>query len=391
MNKEVQVVAWEGGELRLPAPRQSGREVVLALPLTRLLVKIVRVPKGEDPVAVATPILKAASPFPDDELTVSCETVCETESGSVVIAAALPEGAADDIADALDAQKLVVTRVDAIVLGHIRAAWGRLNVSDGRRRLLRLKSPDCTTVMVLDGDRPSSIRAVVDDADLKRAEMLSLLEAEDFNGPMPLAETIDVESADPDEAIRGVAERTDDPDSLNALPASWCEVMVETRFKAKLVKFLAVAGTIWALAMGVLLGVPVVYGFMTDHQKSLSKQHSRRYREVVAMKDRVDIVRKYADHTLGALEIMKAISDRLPEGVTLSSWNYRSGDAVRISGEAPLDGSEIDFKEKMEALSIDDGSGGSSRVFKTVHLGNTSESRGMRRFSIELGLKAEDE
>ena len=94
------------------------------------------------------------------------------------------------------------------------------------------------------------------------------------------------------------------------------------------------------------------------------------------------------NHSLGALEIMKAVSDRLPEGVTLSSWNYRQGDSLRISGEAPLDGSELDFKEAMEALSFDDGS---NRVFKTVHLGNTSESKGLRRFSIELGLRAEEE
>lgn len=394
MKNEVQVVAWEGGELRMPASRLSGREVVLALPLTRLLLKMVRVPPGEDPVSVATPILKAASPFPDEELTVSCETVCEAEEGSVVIAAALPEGAADDIADALDAHKLVVTRVDALVLGQIRSSWARVDVSDGRRRLLRLKSPDCTTVMVLDGDRPSSIRAVVDEADMKRAETLSLLEAEDFGGPMPLAETVDIEPADPDEAVRGVAERTDDPSALNALPASWREVMTETRFKSKLVKSLAVAGTVWALAMGVLLGVPIAYDYMTDRQKGLSKQHFRRYKEVVAMKERVDTVRKHSDHTLGALEIMKAVSDRLPEGVTLLSWNYQKGKSLQITGEAPSSGSaDSVLTRTLESLCYEDENGQSNRVFAAVRLGKTSidSKKPVRRFPLELDLKTEEE
>jgi len=392
MAKEAQVIAYESGALRALPSRSSGREAVLALPLTCLLVKILRVPAGEDAVAVATPILKAQSPFPDEDLTVSCETVCESEQGSVVIAAALPESSADGIAEALDAQKLTVTRVDALVLGQLREAWGRLDVADGRRRMVRLKSPDCTTLLVLDGDQPVSISAVVDEADLKRGEMLALLEAEDFGGPKPLADAVDIDSAeDPDAALRGIAERSEDESSLNALPESWREVMVETRFKSKLVKFLAVAGAIWALAMAVLLGVPVVYGFMTDHQRGLSKQHSRRYKEVVAMKERVDTVRKYSDHSLGALEIMKAVSDRLPEGVTLSSWNYRRGDGLRIVGEAPMDGSELDLKEAMEGLAYEDEEGESHRVFTGVHLGNTSESKGKRRFNLDLSMKPEEE
>ena len=391
MAGEAQIVAYEGGALRALPSRSSGREAVLALPLTSLLVKIVRVPAGEDPVAVATPVLKALSPFPDEELTVSCETVSETEAGSVVIAAAMPESAADGVAEALDEKKLTVTRVDALVLGHLRAAWGRLDVADGRRRIVRLKSPDCISLFVLDGDQPVSISAVVDEGDLKRGEMLALLEAEDFAGPKPLADTVDLGEAQGDEALVGIADRSEDPASLNALPASWREVMDETRFKAKLVKFLAVEGVVWALAMSVLFGVPVVYGFMTDHQKGLSRQHSRKYKEVVAMKERVEIVRKYSDHTLGALEIMKAVSDRLPEGVTLSSWNYRQGDSLRIAGEAPLDGSELDLKEAMEALSYEDEDGEPVKVFQGVHLGNTSESKGMRRFNLDLSMKTEEE
>lgn len=392
MAQEAQIVAYEGGALHALPSRSSGREAVLALPLTCLLVKMVRVPAGEDPVAVATPILKALSPFPDEELTVGCEVVSETEQGTVVIAAAMPEGSSEAVAEALDAKKLTVTRVDALVLGQLRSAWARLNVSDGCRRMVRLKSPDCTTLLVLDGDQPVSIGAVVDDADLKRGEMLSLLEAEDFGGPKPLAETVDIDSAeDPDAALRGIAERSEDAAALNVLPASWREVMVETRFKAKLVRFMTVAGVIWALAMAVLLGVPMAYDFMTSREKDRSRQHSRRYKEVVAMKERVEIVRKYSDHSLGALEIMKAVSDRLPEGITLSSWNYKQGDSLRIAGEAPLDGSELDLKESMESLSYDDGSGEKKRVFTNVHLGNTSESKGMRRFSLDLSLKDEEE
>ena len=229
MKKEVQVVAWESGELRSFAPIQKGSECVLALPLTRLLLKMVRVKQDEDPVEVATPILKAANPFPDDELTVSYETICETETERIVIAAALPESAVDDIADELDAKKLVITRIDALILAQVRTAWNLFNASDGRRRLLRFKSPDCTTLMVIDGDNPASIHAITDESELKLAETLALLEAEDFNGPKELAETIDIEQASFDNILHAVAERTEEDGTLNALPLSWREVMQEDR------------------------------------------------------------------------------------------------------------------------------------------------------------------
>ena len=180
MAESIQIVAYTGGELRVLSGGIDPGEAVLALPLSRLVVKMVRVAEGEDPVAVATPVLAALSPFPDEPLTVSCETVSETEKGRVVLAAALPESASDDIADALDAAKLNVTRVDVLALGELRALWGQLG--SGGRRLVLLKGADCMSLFVLDDDVPSAVRAITSEGDLRREVMLSLLEAEDFSG-----------------------------------------------------------------------------------------------------------------------------------------------------------------------------------------------------------------
>ena len=108
MAESIQIVAFEGGELRPLGAEVIPGEAVLALPLSRLVVKMVRVSEGEDAVEMASKKLAALSPFPDEPLTVSCETVRETEQGRVVLAAALSEGAADDIANALDAAKINV-------------------------------------------------------------------------------------------------------------------------------------------------------------------------------------------------------------------------------------------------------------------------------------------
>lgn len=414
MLKDIQVAAFEGGELRMFASGENGREAVLALPLNRLIIKMVRVGSGEDIVEVATPILKAMSPFPDEPLTISCELVSESEEGKVVIAAALPESAADDIADKLDEAKLNVTRVDSLAIGQLRGLWGVIGAKEGGvRKLILIKSVDCISMIVLDGDRPSAIRAVANEAELKREIMLVLLEAEDFGGARELDEIIYVTSGDEpapelnlgapirnvkigsDAALVGVAERSDDPNALNALPDSWAQVLEDTRFKAKLIKYLAVAGGVWVLIMATLLGVPIVYDYMTKHQKSLTKQHDRAYLEVRDMKDKVELVNKYSNHAHGVLEIMKAISDRLPQGITLQNWSFKRDDGVRFSGEADSEQLVYSFKDAMaemverdEADEEDEG----VRVFQKVDLRGLSSSKdGKWRFNLDLIYKVEEE
>ena len=424
MVKEAQVAAFEGGKLRVLASGEKGREAVLALPLNRLLVKMVRVAPDEDPVAVSEPILRAMSPFPDDALTVSCEIVRDDERGRVVIAAALPESAADDIGEQLDAEKLSVVRIDSLVLGQLRGVWNALGESS-TRRLLLFDSPDCLSCIVLDSDRPSAIRAITDRTNLWREVTLSLLEAEDFGGAKKIDEIVLVKSPDTcvdgdlpsehpsigtseqlsdlasfapirtievgsDAALVGVAERSEDEGALNALPESWRELLEETRFKHKLVKYLAIAGGVWLLVMAILFGVPMVYGFMTDHQKSLSKQHQRQYTAVKEMKAKVDLIHQYSDHARGALEIMKALSDRLPEGITLSSWNYKRDEGVRVSGDSETAEAAYAFKDAMDEMTDgEDGEG--ERIFGTVDLNGPNASKGGYRFDLDCQYKTADE
>ena len=405
MAESIQIVAYTGGELRVLSGGIAPGEAVLALPLSRLVVKMVRVAEGEDPVAVATPVLAALSPFPDEPLTVSCETVSETEKGRVVLAAALPESAADDIADALDAAKLNVTRVDALALGELRALWGAIQVG-ATRKLVLLKGADCISLFVLDDDVPSAVRAITSEGDLRREVMLSLLEAEDFAGGKPLSEIVvsgdvdvvgleafapvrRIEGAGEEAVFAGMADRSAETGALDVLPDSWREVLEETRFKAKLKKFLAIAGGIWALVMLVLFGVPVVYGMLTDHQRTLSREHSRQFKAVRETKEKVNLVRKYSDHSRGALEIMLAVSSclPLPEGadtscIELNSWNFKREDGVRFSGEADSAQLVYNFKDAL----IDSG------IFAQVNLQGPSAGKGNRqRFDIDCRFEVEEE
>ena len=392
MTKGVQVAAFTGGGLRMQASGEKSREAALALPLSRFLVKMVKVPQGEDPVEYSTPFVKALSPFPDEPLSVTCETVRESATDRVVIAAALPESAAEDVAAALDEAKLNVVRVDILELGALRGMWADLDAgaegSKGRRMVV-LKSSEGVSLIVLDGDMPCSMRAIAADSDMKRETMLSLLEAEDFNGPAELAKTFERE-VDVDAALAGVAERSDEPDALNAIPESWQQVLDESRFKAKLVRNLAIAGGIWLLAMATLFGVPVAYGFMTDHVKGLSKAHSAQYKAVADKKAKVKVVRQYSDHSRGALEIMKAISDRLPEGITLSSWDFTRDEGVRLRGDSDGSAPVYEFKDTLADMGAEDGG---EKVFEVVELvgSMSSQKDGRQKFELDCRYEEADE
>ena len=395
-------VAFESGELKFRSGEEKSREAVLALPLSRLLVRMVRVKPGEDPVQTALPVLSAASPYPDEPLSVACEQV----EGEIYIAAALPESSADDIAEKLDATGINVTKVDALCFGEIRALWSELK-GEGRKLLL-LKSSDCISLMVLDAGLPVAIRALDNESDLKREAILSLLEAEDFGGVRKLDEIVargdmdlsvlerlapvrrlEAQAGSLEEALAGIAERAGDESTLNALPDSWRQVLEDTRFKRKLTKCLAVAGGVWALVMAGLLGVPMVLGMMTDYQKGLSKAHSREYRQVTQMRDKVKLVRKYSDHTRGALEIMKAVSDRLPQGIELSSWNYKREDGVKVSGEGVSGELIYQFKDNMAAMAEEDGG---EPIFPTVNLkGPSSSKAGKYKFDLDCAYEGEEE
>ncbi len=435
MAESVQIASFEGGQLTVQGTGEKSREAVLALPLNRLLVKVVRIPaeNRDDPISFLTPIMQALSPYPDESLTVSYETIRETEEGLVVFAAALPESAADDIGVALDEAKLNVTRIDSLALGRLRMIWNQLEVRlpaapeetiarqdvappsvTPQRKIVLLPSVDCISLFVLDGDLPCAVRAISLDGDLKRDIMLALLEAEDFNGASAVAEIVIVNDvsnnqlttnnsqlaafapirtlAIPDDSLDGVAARTLDPDALNALPESWREVLEETRFKSKLTRFLVTAGVIWALVMATLFGVPLVYGFMTDHQKTLSKEHARRYREVKDMREKVKLVQKYSDHNRGALEILKAVSDRLPEGVELNSWNFRRDEGVKFSGESADKKSVYLLKDRLLATKLLDEDGEEMPLFAIVELTGPSQGRGNKqRFDIDCYYEAEEE
>ena len=409
------------------AKRFGTKEVVLSMPLSSLLVRVSRtsVDERDSLSETAGEELGKVSPFPDETPVAGIETVAETDRDLVTMFAALPEAGAADIGDALDEAKVRVLRTDITALGWLRTLWPRIvsQSLDSSRCVVLMDLDDGWDVVVLDENSPSLLRglgAISDSAELGREMTLSLLQAgmnaepgeivvfsrrgvsEDFAERLKAFAPVRierVEEVDANWGVDGVARRTLEGATLDVTPADWAELREESRFKKKLTTFLTIAAAGWVVVMGTLFGGPIVYDQLTQHQKTICKRHSKAHKEVKEMRDKVKLVQQYSDHARGTLEMLKAVSDRMPEGVTLTSFNYRRGEKLSISGEADQPTVVYDFKNALteaeiilvEAEEGSDKEAETEKLFAEVALTGPSKSRNSHKFSIECLFESAEE
>lgn len=396
----------------------SANEFVLSMPLSKLLVEVIRLPveRRDELEEAANEAIERISPFPGETYRVGVEVVAETDREIVAMVSALPEAVSVELGDALEAAKVRVVRTDATALGRLRTLWPRIVKSPASRRLVLMNLDDGWDFIVLDDDAPVVLRglgAVATAAELSREVMLGLIRCENSCGERELSEIVVVTAGSVPEAeyvsklsgfgqvrteviseddaysgVLGVANRTVEGSSLDVTPFAWDQALKEARFKKRLTASLAVAGTIWALAMGALFGVPVYFGWQTDRVKAASKRQQRAYTEVRDMRDRVKLVQRYSDHARGALETLKLFSDLMPEGVLLTQFQYRRGESVRVSAEAPQANDAYEYKNAITRAEDERG----ERLFAEVTLSEVKQARGGgNRFDVEAKFPVEAE
>ena len=401
--------------LQAAVKRFKTREFVLALPLSRFLVKGVRVPEADRDTMgeVVQSALDEMSPFPDDPLTAGFETVAETDDFIIAIAAALPEASSPDIADALAAAKVRVTCVDVAALGAMRAYWPRITAPESAgvpppaRRIVLFDTADGWDLMVLDDGAPTIMRGLGEistAAELGREVMLSLLQAapggetgevvvfslsdvpEDVVARLGMFGPVRVEKIDdPFAPIEGCARRVAEGSALDATPAAWAEIRNEARFKKRLAIATGAAAAVWLAIMGVLFGVPFAYDRMRESEQAKISRHAKAYKAVKDMRDKVKLVRRYSDHARGALEMFKAVSDRMPEGITLTSFQYKRGVNVHVTGEADQPTDVYQFKERFDQITVDE-----EPVFSDVRMPGVSGRGGKNKFDIDASFPQEE-
>ena len=366
MAETSKIAVFRGGELQFLTTESHSSEVVLAMPLRRVITTIhfeSREGANESP-------LSSLTPFPDTPLTEVREVLRAKDSSELVLLAAFPEETGDDVGEKLDGAKLTVSRLDLLTMGSLRALITRGEIpDDGQRRLLLMKEDEDRVLIVLDGHMPLAMRALSAQENFRRESLLVLLTAEGLSGAARVVEFLVMEGCTEQPPVAGVTVRhvmalTDgelaaaltaraaDARAFDILPQGWRQMLIESRMRRKLARALGLAAFVWTLVMGVLFGVPFVYERLTNSRKAMMRAHARAYERVRDRKQQVEAVRNVSNHDTGSLEALRAVVSCLPEGIELSRWNFKRGDSLVFSATAADRNAVYTFKEALSDFKL---------------------------------------
>ena len=384
----------------------GAHQVVLGLPLARLLVRMIRLPVEvrDDLADVVALQMDKLSPFPGEELSVGYEILSESEKELWVFAAAMPVAVFKELVVALQIAKLNVVRTDATVLGWFRSLCGPCGFTNAGRRLVLMDPDDGWDLLVVDNGVPVLVRglgALVDAAAFIREITLSLMNAELDAGHQPVVDVLVISGKAPtpelsaklmdltgvevrymeppatDGGVEGVALRSVEGASLDLTPQIWRDEFKAARIRKRILTGAGIALGLWALLMTILFSGPLVYRQMTARVNKASKEHAKAYKQVSDTRERVKLISAYMDRSFSALELLRMGAVNLPPGITLIGFNYRRDDGVKFSCEADAANLVYDFKDLMTA----------DTLFETVTLIGPSLNKNKHKFDVEAKFK----
>ena len=165
-------------------------------------------------------------------------------------------------------------------------------------------------------------------------------------------------------------------------PQAWRDEAKATRQRKLLVVGGSVLGVAWLLCALYLFLMPKIYGKLADDVAArLDAQHAA-YMEVLALRDRVDLIRRYEDHSRSALEMLRLLCQEKAENVIFQSFTYNRDTSVRVVGLADDTSDVYGLKD---ALQKDRGPNGETRI-AAVNINRLTQDPKTRRqrFDIEI-------
>lgn len=405
------------------AARIDKQEVSLRGPVTmgvdssQLLLRVVRLPSTNREELTGMVELQAdkIAPFPVDSMAVSYEVLqTGTDQSTVLIAAGRQEDL-DRTRTRLVEAGMIPERVDAVVLGwwHLLKAAGK--VSESGREILILLGGTETNLVVVDDGVPALFRSLPEHAGTPEADLVRSLTAEieytlmsleldvaarggytvtvwhTGDEPRRLVEQLAASCGSPVQAAcldglgrpadglaRRTAERTH---RFDLMPAAWKAVAATKDFRRRM--WLTVGGVlgVWAVLAGGFAGGFALEAYqvraLTQKKEALGLQAA----EVRQMRQRVQLIQRYTNQTYSALECLRELCTQWTPGVEMSSFSYRKGESVKMSGSAGSVDQVYDFKRKLDT----------SALFTGAELQGPRQSRDKRQdFDLTLVLPADE-
>jgi Tfp pilus assembly protein PilN len=394
--------------------------IAVALPTDLALMRVVNVPTADiDEIhEMAGLQVDKFSPFPTEQMAVGQEILAQQERSAQVLIAACRREHVTRYGEELQAAGRLPREVDVAVLG-----WWRLLKQEGRvpengLSMLLLAEERSAELIVARagvpvvirslgapsaGDPAQSAREIADEINYT----LTTLEAE-RGAPAPSAlhvwrsrnvpgAFVDELRAACDAAIEshvletlpplseGLARRALErgPHLLDLAPPEWKTALAARRLQRRLATIGGAFALVWAIAVGSLAGgLQLQKKRLADARAELLALREPA-RAVEQLKEQVRSLERYLDPTYSALECLREISERLPEGVDLTAFTYKKYGQIALRGEADFGDPIYDFFQALEK----------SDLFPAVKPeGVTRQQRGERsrsQFKITIELPQE--
>lgn len=384
--------------LRSNGVEASGLAVV-GLTSSNMLMKIIKLPTVDAEEIESMVSLQAdkLSPFPEDRIAVSFETLFHDESGCSVFIALLPKDAVEAPGALLNGSGFTLHRIDANILAWWYILKGAGEVAVTGRHLILLLSESEPLLIVAQNGYPVAFRFLAGDTSASPADFASELvenisslllsvdlenEAvavsscdiwsdtdsvnieisnrieQDFQIKPELKRLSDLPSLCEGLAKRALLEFPENPRTsklfkgvgavIDFLPEKW-RILAESR---RMKKILAVASAI--IVVGWITGLSVFMLMLAMKSAALERAETRQMEieaasmEVREIRDRVIAFERYLDSSESALEGLREVSALLPPEIDLGGFQYRKGRSLTIRGESLSVNPIYDFKEAMD-------------------------------------------
>ncbi len=399
-------------EVRRQCPGLTG-SVSLGLSSEQMLLRVVDLP-STDPDEMAGMIklqLDKFSPFPEERMAFSYEWLQAIEGGGRVLLVAVQKDTIDFASAVCMQAGLDLQRIDADILGWWRVLTDKGAVPAAGRHFLLLLEEDGGILLAVERGALVAAKAVGSSAGFSEEEYavemahelgafilgldleqgvasvngLDLWQRGLASGLMverlksELGQEVRVCSLDSLPApSEGLARRMLVPPFnissapgrgkaavVDLMPAIWRVAEDSQRVTRRLI-----AASILILGLWMVLGLGFLAGYAWQ-QRGLKKMEQclaeiqKPADEVRAMQRRVRSFEQYLDRKQSSLECLREISQSLPEGVTLTTFQFKKSKTVILRGEALTVNPIYDFKQALDK----------SKLFKRIDMGSIQPSK----------------
>lgn len=382
--------------------------VVLGIPSDQALLRVVALPTQDDAELAGMVQIQVdkVSPFPVEGLVVSHEVLQRKADGTVVLIGAVREAVIDGLGKALGAGGVTPARVDVTVLGWWRVLRDAGELGEPGRKVVILLHDGTADLIVVQDGCPVLFRSLavgsgeVAEEDLTQEVSFTLMALELEHGPQgPCPIVLWHRGGEPTNlqralhsifmvevtvkpldklasAAEGLARRAGHREGMDLTPASWRQAAGQSEFRRRLWTTIGAAAGVWVAAVSLLMGGIHIDRLRLQGLQSELKRLQVPANQVRETRRRVMLIKRYTNRDDSALECLREISSRQPAGINLTSFTYRKGEGIRISGEAQTVDDVYTFKKSVDEV----------KTFKSATLQGPQDRGGKQLFDMDIKL-----